>query len=616
MGFADSGRQHDNERPDDSFPLSLAVATHPDTKLDRAPRPARRRPLYTLVRSLTFWFALCAGATVASGLLHLLNLGALIVMTALLLLLQSVPISWTRGRPLTFVAPVVFACLLWVGVGVAVWSALLSHFLLSRLRPLARPNVSRVQLRFQGAQLALSALIAARFLWWGERSGHAIQQLQAALAWSNPSLLPTTLLLTLCGAALAALAFLAVSLILTALADPAVCHPELRGALRHTLLQKLWLYGMGLLPLTLLAPLGATIGIAVGLPALFLVLAGAQVMRLTAEVFTLRSELRAAEEMGRASVADPYNVEPNAFLERFLILSRELVKADRAVFWLMNAETGELSPTVAQPNRGPFARKVALYGDGLIGHAATRTRPRLVPDAACDPHRGQRETASGAWLLYPIVVHDQVLGVAQWARQSGHPFTLEDIARLDTLVPQATIALENIRIRARMHHLAATDGLTGLWNQRKMTELLRDELRRAQRYQRVLSILMLDVDSFKAFNDTYGHPQGDHLLRSIATILSSNIRAVDHVGRYGGEEFLILLPETTKDDACRLAERIRGAVEERSRLTVDGETVHRTISVGVASYPEDALNPTELVERADEALYRAKRSGKNRVIWA
>ena len=167
-----------------------------------------------------------------------------------------------------------------------------------------------------------------------------------------------------------------------------------------------------------------------------------------------------------------------------------------------------------------------------------------------------------------------------------------------------------------MNHLAATDGLTNLWNHRKMHELLRVEMKRSTRYHRAMSVLMLDVDSFKTFNDTYGHPQGDQLLRNIAAILRAGVRNVDFVGRYGGEEFLVLLPETTKDDACRMAERIRSDVEAQAVLDIDGKTVCRTVSVGVASYPEDALNPADLVQKADEALYRAKRSGKNCVIWA
>jgi diguanylate cyclase (GGDEF)-like protein len=127
---------------------------------------------------------------------------------------------------------------------------------------------------------------------------------------------------------------------------------------------------------------------------------------------------------------------------------------------------------------------------------------------------------------------------------------------------------------------------------------------------------MLDVDDFKWFNDTYGHPLGDRLLRSLATVLAASVRMVDSVGRCGGEEFLIILPETTKDDACRLAERIRVAVDSQASVEVAGQAVNRTVSVGVAAYPEDALNGADLVGRADEALYCAKRAGKNRVVWA
>ncbi len=206
--------------------------------------------------------------------------------------------------------------------------------------------------------------------------------------------------------------------------------------------------------------------------------------------------------------------------------------------------------------------------------------------------------------------------MAQWIRPARSPFTRDDVARLASLVPQAAVALENVRIREKMHSLAATDGLTGLWNHRKTHELLAREMRRASRYHRALSVLMLDVDGFKTFNDTYGHPQGDQLLRCIASILQANVRSVDHVGRYGGEEFMVILPETYKDNACRLAERIRSAVEEQAFVVVAGQVIRRTISVGVASYPEDALNPSELVQRADEALYRAKRAGKNCVLWA
>ena len=155
-----------------------------------------------------------------------------------------------------------------------------------------------------------------------------------------------------------------------------------------------------------------------------------------------------------------------------------------------------------------------------------------------------------------------------------------------------------------------------MWNHRRLHELLREEIRRAARYNRALSVLMMDVDSFKTFNDTYGHPQGDQLLRDRGGHSQSGARTVDHVGRYGGEEFLMILPETGKEDACRMAERIRSEIEAHACVVIEDQAIHRTMSLGVASYPEDANNADELMQRADEALYHAKRSGKNRVYLA
>jgi diguanylate cyclase (GGDEF)-like protein len=170
--------------------------------------------------------------------------------------------------------------------------------------------------------------------------------------------------------------------------------------------------------------------------------------------------------------------------------------------------------------------------------------------------------------------------------------------------------------RVELERLSVTDELTGLANRRHLDAELEREVQRHARHKRACAVLMLDVDRFKSLNDTHGHPAGDAVLRQLARILLENTRKGDTVARFGGEEFLVILPETSKDDACRLAERIRSAVEERAFVFVDGEAIHRTVSVGVASYPEDALNAVALVQCADEALYRAKRAGKNCVLWA
>ncbi len=533
---------------------------------------------------------------------------ALILLTTpVLTLVRLFPVSRTRDYPLTFMAPAVFAVLLWSNSVVASVSALIALLIHARGTDPLFPT--RRAARYYAFQLSFAALFAGMLApslplsltphfsaLWEAASGAAARR--AALFSS--ALFTTSSLLA------AALFYF------PALSQSRRKRAEVLTFLRH----KATIYFFGMVPMVVLAPLGAAFGASVIGPVALLLAFAAATLKTRIEVETLKEQLKTAEAMGRASVTQPEELTPEAVLHRFLVLGRDLVSADRAIVWAINEETGLLTPVTGLPNMGLYHGEKIQFGEGLLGHAAARMRPRLIADAAKDPRRGRREIASGAWLLYPIIVHERLMGVGQWIRSTAHPYTEDDIARLDALVPQAAVAWENVRIRETMHQLAATDGLTGLWNQRKMTAVLREEMRRSGRYHRPLSVLMFDVDSFKSFNDTYGHPKGDQLLRNIASILKENVRTVDYAGRYGGEEFIVVLPETSKDDACRMAERVRYSVETYAMVQIDGQDIHRTVSVGVASYPEDALNPAEIVQRADEALYRAKRSGKNCVIWA
>lgn len=162
--------------------------------------------------------------------------------------------------------------------------------------------------------------------------------------------------------------------------------------------------------------------------------------------------------------------------------------------------------------------------------------------------------------------------------------------------------------------LSRKDGLTELYNHRFFQQLLETEVSRASRYNRVVSLLMIDIDEFKRYNDTYGHPAGDVVLKKLGSVLKKSSRNYDYVARYGGEEFAVIVPEVGADSARRMAERIRSLVEETE---FEGEDImpggHLTISLGVASYPMQASTAAELVERSDQALYRAKKDGKNRV---
>lgn len=157
--------------------------------------------------------------------------------------------------------------------------------------------------------------------------------------------------------------------------------------------------------------------------------------------------------------------------------------------------------------------------------------------------------------------------------------------------------------------LAVTDSLTGLYNRRYLDRVLENELKRCARYQRGVALIMLDIDHFKAYNDAYGHPAGDEVMREVATILGKSTRALDIVTRYGGEEFAIVLPETEGPGAYAAAQKVRAAIEAHQF-----PNEHLTASLGVACCRAPvASSPDELIAMADKALYKAKQSGRNRV---
>ena len=190
------------------------------------------------------------------------------------------------------------------------------------------------------------------------------------------------------------------------------------------------------------------------------------------------------------------------------------------------------------------------------------------------------------------------------------------VSRLRQVREELGAMNRTLRERNReLHELSITDSLTGLYNRKHLMEVLAKEVARAERYQRPLALLMIDIDHFKVYNDTCGHLAGDEVLRTIAAIFRGSIRGSDCAGRYGGEEFLIILPETAADGAGRIADRIRSRMAEQD-FPAGSQTVKITISGGVASFPSHGRKPESLLRSADAALYRAKESGRNRVVPA
>jgi two-component system cell cycle response regulator len=169
-------------------------------------------------------------------------------------------------------------------------------------------------------------------------------------------------------------------------------------------------------------------------------------------------------------------------------------------------------------------------------------------------------------------------------------------------------------VNKRLRKLSITDGLTELFNHRHVHELLHEEFERSKRTGESMAVAMMDLDRFKQVNDDHGHPTGDVILYETAQILKDTAREIDMVGRYGGEEFIVILPDTDEEAAARFAERVRHRVEEHTYKD-EAQQVRMTLSGGVAAFPEEGLdNPDTLIKRADEALYTAKKSGRNRIV--
>jgi two-component system cell cycle response regulator len=226
---------------------------------------------------------------------------------------------------------------------------------------------------------------------------------------------------------------------------------------------------------------------------------------------------------------------------------------------------------------------------------------------------GAEEKALAGFAAFPIETGGQLAGLLALGGRAAGRVGAESEPFLAQLANQAFIVTQNSRLFERVRNLSVRDGLTELFNHRHSIELLQGEFARVGRYEAGVSVIMLDIDHFKLVNDAHGHQAGDAVLREVARLLRDTLRTVDAVGRYGGEEFIAILPHTAHQDATQTAERVRSAIANHT-FKVGERELRITVSVGVASYPSDtADSPVALIREADKALYRAKEAGRNQV---
>jgi diguanylate cyclase (GGDEF)-like protein len=280
----------------------------------------------------------------------------------------------------------------------------------------------------------------------------------------------------------------------------------------------------------------------------------------------------------------------------------------------VGADAGRAS---VRPNASAPLEQVAITGsvDGLEEAVRAAEAKVLETGEPCEA-----TVDDVAALSHPMRrgddVHARVSGVVSVARRA-RPFSVAERELFHYLAEQAAVSIENVGLHETVERQAVTDELTGLFNRRRFQEAMATEVERSKRFGQPVGLVLLDLDDFKAVNDTYGHQQGDLVLREVARVLRETSREIDEPARYGGEELAVVLPGTDLEGAYNLAERVRAGIEELALPLLDGDgNLRVTASFGVATLPGSADDMRELVAAADEALYRAKRAGKNRTVRA
>lgn len=308
-------------------------------------------------------------------------------------------------------------------------------------------------------------------------------------------------------------------------------------------------------------------------------------------------------------------------MRRLMHSVRALVPFDRALALMVEGTISDPPETVLVPLTGlgyeSLGKRWPVQPGDLLSETFLSGRLLELPDVVHEPrfeHPAPADPLARSLMAVPLQGYQERVGVLLLERVEVNPFTPNEQSLVLAVAEQAGIALQNARLYGEVQRLATTDELTGLNNRRQILTLGEAELTRARRYGKPLSALMIDIDHFKTFNDRFGHSVGDEVLRRVAERARNALRTLDVIGRYGGEEFACLLPETPLDGAVLVAERLRQAVSKATLPSAAGE-LSVTISLGVAElgYGESLAG---MLNRADEALYQAKEEGRNRVVVA
>ncbi|MCP4136822.1 MAG: sensor domain-containing diguanylate cyclase [bacterium] len=312
------------------------------------------------------------------------------------------------------------------------------------------------------------------------------------------------------------------------------------------------------------------------------------------------------------------SLQKEEILKRILNRVKKLLKCDSSSLLLVDEEINRLKfAFVSQKEEEQVLKFTSLRkGEGVAGTVWANGVPIIINNPQNDPRFTDKvdrraNTRTNSLMAAPLTVDGKVIGVVEAINRTEGYFSQFDLQILQYIATQSAIAIHN----ADLYDMAIKDGMTKLFIHKHFKEKLYEEWNRAKRLSHTLSLLMLDIDHFKSFNDTHGHQAGDAILKEVARIIRENCRSIDIPCRYGGEEFAIILPGTSKKEAIIAAERIRKIIEALE-MKYENSSLHITISAGIATIPELApKGAEELITMADRALYSSKESGRNRTTF-
>jgi len=313
------------------------------------------------------------------------------------------------------------------------------------------------------------------------------------------------------------------------------------------------------------------------------------------------------------------SLDLDSILQTIMEKMAEYFRPDTWSLLMVDEQKNELYFAIAVGSAAEALKNVRLkVGEGIAGHVAKYGEKLVVPDVSADKRFAKRIDKVTQWetqsiICIPLRAKLRVLGVIQLVNVDMAHFGHEEQFFLQALCDYAAIAIENARSVEKIQELTITDDCTGLYNARHLYKTLETEVYRSARFGYEFSVIFIDLDHFKQVNDTHGHLVGSKLLAEIGYLIKAQLRLIDFAFRYGGDEFVVLLPQTPKDAALVVARRLRDSLRASNFCKDEGLNLNVRASIGLATYPHDAKTPHDIIRQADEMMYMVKNSTRDNI---